>query len=342
MADSDHPGPIVHIGYHKTATTWFQQRFYPTVDGASYLPRALVRETLIQPRAFEFDPIAARRTIDRAAAGQRALLCEENLSGYLHNGGLGGLLSAAVAERIHHAMPEAQIVVFIREQASAVTASYAQYVRSGGTRSARRYLDSQGEVSGARRFWYKVPLFDLEHFRYGPLIARYADLFGEQAVHVFAYEEFLRDQRAFAARFCERLNLDVDVAALDFGARNPSLSPAGMRLMRVLNRFTRRSVIDKDLLLDVPGWYYARWGLARALLGPWMEGRAPAHKVLGARRVDAIRAHFAWSNRALADRWRLPLADLGYAVDPGDGSGDVAGDVPAVVGILAQPVASAP
>ena len=43
-----------------------------------------------------------------------------------------------------------------------------------GTRTASQYFKSQGAVSGARRSWYKVPLFDLNHFRYGPLLERYA------------------------------------------------------------------------------------------------------------------------------------------------------------------------
>ena len=30
---------IFHIGYHKTASTWFQQRFYPFVENLSNVSR---------------------------------------------------------------------------------------------------------------------------------------------------------------------------------------------------------------------------------------------------------------------------------------------------------------
>jgi hypothetical protein len=30
---------IFHIGYHKTATTWFQKRFYSLVEGVNFIER---------------------------------------------------------------------------------------------------------------------------------------------------------------------------------------------------------------------------------------------------------------------------------------------------------------
>ena len=48
------PRPIVHIGHHKTGTTWFQKKFYPRVSGYRFIPRELVRMTLLaeSPLAF--------------------------------------------------------------------------------------------------------------------------------------------------------------------------------------------------------------------------------------------------------------------------------------------------
>lgn len=309
--------PIVHIGYHKTATTWFQKVFYPAVHDGAYLQRKLVRQLFLEPRVSEFNAAASRTAVLDACAGRQALLCEENLSGYIHNGGLGGLVPAMAAERLHQSLPEAQIVVFLREQASMVAASYVQYVRSGGTRKPLAYIGSQGSVTGARSHWYKVPLFDLDHFNYGPMLDHYARLFGREAVHVFLYEDFTRDPPAFIDRFCARLNLTVDLKALDFSVRNPSLSIAGLRLMRRLNRFTRQSVIDKDVLISLPGWYDRRWAVARGILGSRLEGRSTSEQLFGADMVASIRDHFAVANRDMARRWNLPLERAGYAIGNG-------------------------
>ena len=40
------PRPIVHIGYHKTATTWFQKHFYPCVRNARFVARERVRDEI--------------------------------------------------------------------------------------------------------------------------------------------------------------------------------------------------------------------------------------------------------------------------------------------------------
>ncbi len=67
--------PLVHIGYHKTATTWFQRRFYPRVAGRRYIPQPIVRRALLTPHALHFDLEAARRLLgDRL---DDVILCEE-------------------------------------------------------------------------------------------------------------------------------------------------------------------------------------------------------------------------------------------------------------------------
>src|SRR5690606_3552010 len=105
-----------------------QEVFYPAARNGQFVPRDLVRETFIGPRAFDFDPKVARSSLAGDMPPERLLACEENLSGYIHNGGLGGLVPRAAADRLHAAFPEARIVIMLRAQPSIIAASYAQYV----------------------------------------------------------------------------------------------------------------------------------------------------------------------------------------------------------------------
>lgn len=73
--------PIVHIGFHKTATSWFQQSVYPLVTSHRMIDRDLIRATFVDGDAFSFDPAAARTALGMDAAGLPLLLCEEKLSG---------------------------------------------------------------------------------------------------------------------------------------------------------------------------------------------------------------------------------------------------------------------
>lgn len=310
------PGPLFHIGYHRTATTWFQEVFYPAARNGQFVPRDLVRETIIGPRAFDFDPKIARSSLAGDIPPERLLACEENLSGYIHNGGLGGLVPRAAADRLHAAFPEARIVIMLRAQPSVIAASYAQYVRGGGTWDMEHYLGVRKRSKGAAKYWYKAPVFDFDHFRYGPLLAYYRNLFGRGQMHVWLYEEFRNNQREFLRRFCASLDIDVDVASLPIDKVNASLDPHRIRILRRLNLFTARSVQNKLALADLKGWYGRRWTFLEAIARVWRAGsgspatlQLPDH--VGARMAEL----YGVDNSQVAAQWDLPLAEHGYPLE---------------------------
>jgi hypothetical protein len=303
--------PVIHIGYHRTATTWFQEQFYPRVRNGTFVPRMAVRDLVIAPDAFSFSPEVARAGLLQLGGGRRLLVCEENLSGYLHNGGLGGLLSKEVANRVHASFPDARIVVFIRSQPRIVAAAYAQYVKGGGTHSASRYVLAQREVRGAAQHWYKAPLFALDHFEYGPLLAHYASLFGRDSVVVRLYEQLAEDPRRFLEAFATELDLEVAIEEISLNRVNPSLSRRHLKFLRRLNLLTARSVIDKRSFRDLEGWYERRWEWVRRF-DRMFGGSTPDKPVLSAKLMRKIEDRFRDSNAALARDWGLPLDRYGY------------------------------
>lgn len=314
MSEQQH-SPIIHIGYHKTGTTWFQQQFYPAVQSGYFLSRSLVREALIAPKAYEFSPERARRQLEEAAGDQRLLICEENLSGYVHNGGLGGLLTREMAQRLYRCFPDATIVVFLRAQPSAFEASYAQYVLGGGTHSIERYLLAQESVHGALQHWYKAPLFSWQHFDYGPLLDEYCELFGRHRVHIALYEEFAADNVAFLRGFATALGLEVNWPALATKSLNRSLSADELAILRRLNVFTERSVLYKKYWF-VSGWMYRRrWTLLRWLRPMPMSNRCLTAVKLSTSLRERIIDYFRHRNTTIAARYALPLHRYGYPLD---------------------------
>ena len=101
--------PIVHIGYHKTATTWFQKSVWPSLESHDWIPRKVTQEALLNRPGMHFDPAEARRVLGFEGRTRPVVVSEENLSGYIHNGGLHGLLGPEMARRIHAVLPEPQI-----------------------------------------------------------------------------------------------------------------------------------------------------------------------------------------------------------------------------------------
>lgn len=303
------PADIVHLGYHKTATTWLQKRLFPLATSHELVPRKVVQKAFLAPPGMHFDPEEARRALALEGRNQPVLLSEENLSGYLHNGGLHGFVAPEMARRLKAVLPEAHIVIFIRNQFDILRASYAQYVSGGGTWGPHRYFASAERVRGALTRPWKAPAFEFEHFEFDRLVALYDTLFGRERVHVYPYE-WLRDREAFIARMERDLGLELERRPDEGAIANKSFGAAGLAVLRGVNLFTRQSVVNKDWIVDLPGGQLLRHG-AKTLLAriPGMN-RRPADLPKSIR--ERIARHYPESNRRLLGLRDLPLEDLGY------------------------------
>ncbi len=297
-------GPhVIHIGYHKTGSSWFQKQLFPRVRNARFVARAEVRRSLLVPSPFVFDPDVARAQLF-AGGEDRLLLSEEELSGNLHTGGLHGGLSKEVAGRLHRCFPDARIAVFVRNQTTMIASSYKQYIKGGGSRNIRGFL----EPSKAP---HKVPNFSLDYLAYDGLIAYYESLFGLENVRVFAYENFCREPVDFLKRFADALDLDFEqppVARENAGLRSRTLA-----LLRVLNHFHDREIPNSPSWMHVPGLY----GMLRSIAPrldrlPFMGIVKGLSDYLSAGEITAIEDRYRESNERLALRHGLALAELGY------------------------------
>jgi len=299
------PAVVIHVGFHKTGTTWLQQELFPKVRNARLVPRPVIRRELLLPYPFGFDPQAARRGVLGDADG-RVVLSEEELSGNLHTGGLHGSMSKEIAERLARAFPDAHVVIFVRSQKEMIASAYKQYVEGGGTGSIHRFLRPS-------RAPHKTPNFSLDFLAYDGLVGHYESLFGREAVHVHACEALRSERAAFVARFAASLGLDVDAQALSFAPRNVGYRRRTLRLMRLLNHFHDREIPNSTCLVGIPGAYplFAR-------LGQWLNalpgmGRAETlEDFLDPARIGEIEDRFRESNGRLEARRGLGLARWGY------------------------------
>jgi len=311
------PSPIIHIGVHKTASSWFQASVYPRVTSHRYLAdRRRVRALLQGGTAFEFDAAAARAALGFDDPGPPPLICEEDLSGTLHIGLASGYVAKATAERLFAVAPEAEIVIFVRAQPSAALSWYVQYLRQGGTGSALRYLfpDTHRHVGWSRPFL--APKFDFSQIDYRGLIQTYDSLFGREHVHVYPYELLARDRAGLLARMQTDLGLEISGDPFSDPHVNESYARALLPIARFANHFTTREVPGKHALMHLPYWFAARKFLLaqanRLPLGP----RPSVDGLLGRQAQHWIAQHFWQSNRWLAERTDEDLGKLGYPVDP--------------------------
>jgi len=310
---------IIHIGYHKTATSWFQKSFYPLVQNAVFMDRKRVRKAFLNTTAFKFDPDKAKQFLHVEG---RPVICEEDLCGHFDNGGLLEALSKDVAYRLHAVYPDAQIVIFIRNQLDMIRSTYLQYVRTGGTWSLKRFLFpyEQDRVYAAR--WYKKPMLTLDHFAYRDLIGHYREVFGKSNVHVFCYEAFAADTHNFISDYARRFDLDFPVDRINYSRRNESLGMVSLQLARCLGPFTRWENPNRLKLLPVIPKWIPKAGLKMLNLTPLGGPRLTNSRLFGDRLCRQLQERFSEDNRILADQLNLPLSEYGYPLnssEPGSG-----------------------
>src|SRR5581483_5513217 len=238
--------PLIHIGYHKTATSWLQKRAFSSaaLGFALVEPRRLLNEQVAAPHDLDFDPDRCRaffepRLDEARLAGLVPVLSTERLCGDVLYGAYDSVL---IAERLAATWPEAKIAIVIREQREMVVASYQQYVRAGGQLRFEQYARRP-----PARGRYLLP-FVVPHFEYDRLIGHYRRLFGAEEVLVLPFELFRREaarrDRGEAARERARPGTSQSLGALrrprsgrpNARARPPGRVPRGSACDRQVDR----------------------------------------------------------------------------------------------------------
>ena len=279
----------VHIGFHKTATTWLQSEVFPRhphlrtyVEGRVWDDPFL--RCIVADSDREFDAGRARTAYERGLNRLGSLtpddvvvVSAERLSGHAASGGYDTI---RIARRLHDVVPEARVLIVVRSQIDMIESEYRQLVGEG----------YRGRVSSlwATDAWKRVQ-FDVGHYEYDTLVLEYQRLFGPDNVAVFTYEGVLADRNRFLERLAkffgvEPFNLGTDIAERDV---HPGLPNRGLGLLRALNHL-RRTELNPFPTID---------------LGVWWRGPI----VAVARRLPRRRHIVPAAKRAeLAERYREP------------------------------------
>ena len=224
--DNEVMRPLLHIGYHKTGTTWLQRHVFG--DPGSGFSQMSGAQRLIAVNAFDFKPKWIRRQMGRKmgeAQGLLPVLSSERLSGEPH---FGGYDSELIADRLAAVFPDARILVVVREQTSMFLSIYKEYIRRGGAASLRQYLAAPGDG-------YWMPQFRFAFLEYHRLIRYYQDLFGTESVKVLPYELLQRRPGAFLGEIGEFVGVRVREPQVQ--SVNVSLSAFVLGIKRQANRY---------------------------------------------------------------------------------------------------------
>jgi hypothetical protein len=306
--------PLIHIGYHKTGSTWLQKRvFNERAYGYNQvMPRTIIDEEFVVINPFAFDPkeAASRFTEwfeEADAHGLVPVLSHERLCG---KQGTSGVDAMMIADRLVNAFPEGRVLIVIREQRSMMLSVYrAHLMRFGHLRINQVW---RKRTLRERR----TPGRSLEYFEYHYLIRYYQQLFGPDRVLVLPYEKLASDATGFVGDIARFTGVPAP-AEVPASRVNPGLNAGALWLIRYLNSAMRKV------------------GFARAFKGPLGDSRLRRARIRALRKLggrvpesfskrvearwrdeidDLAEGRFAASNRITADLTGLDLKAYGYDV----------------------------
>tara|TARA_B100001287_G_scaffold91007_1_gene76274 strand:+ start:329 stop:1189 length:861 start_codon:yes stop_codon:yes gene_type:complete len=281
---------LFHIGYHKTATTWFQKKFYPLLKNYNQVDRSKIRDFFYENKYQDF------------SSKKNQIFCDEELSGNIHNGAYLGLLSENIATKISK-FENPKVIIFIRNQYDIIVSSYLQYIKEGGNYSFSRYIEHK-EFERSNR----SSLFSFKHFDYKNLIHKYQSLIGKENVYIYLFEDFITDQELFISSFIKDHNLEIDLNKVDFKKNNNSYSYVSLFFARIINSFSRKNVLYKYYIIHLPFVYeYAREILRRIKIFP-----VRSRSFLNDEFRQIINKKYSDSNKSIEKEYNLDLDKYNY------------------------------
>ncbi|MBU0490003.1 MAG: sulfotransferase [Bacteroidetes bacterium] len=228
---------IIHIGYPKTGTTWFVKYFYPSVKNADVVFSDMFTLDLKAnvPDLVFFDQNLREDT---------RFIVSHKFCGIVDFQWNEGRNLDFIVPRLAHLFPEAEIVIFLRNQVDFIASAYSSYLTHGGTYTFRKLFRKDMLSDGSMFAW--------EYLDYHKMVCRYQQHFDKGKVHVFLYEDFLSANRDFVERYAEKFGLDVDIDSLPFRKHNEKLRTRLAGFIRFANLFSKHGAHPKKCLANFP------------------------------------------------------------------------------------------
>lgn len=301
---------LIHIGLHKTGTTWLQRRvfadaemgFLSTSNGQSNE----ATDAFVTADPLAFDAAGARRVFEPMIheAGQRGLvpvISQERLSS---DPSFGGYYFTDVIDRLIETFDDFRVLLTIREQKGMLLALYRQAVRSGGTYSLTQMIGTGDEPTGWK------PTIRPEYLMYDRMIEHLRKRLGDERVCVLPLELMRSDPKDYMQRLLAFTGAETSKEP-GMEAENAGLSPLATRLSTLTNRFSRPNPLGPDQSWRLKFMRRVYWWFDRVVPKSWSSGTTNYWKSTIERRVGSL---YDESNRRTSDLTGFDLGSMGYSV----------------------------
>jgi len=284
---------IIHIGYPKTATTWFQKSIFPNISNFKLIPKETIQKYIVSTSEDEFEKFIV--DCKKLIPDNNFILSDED---FITNKP-EHIPPIEKAKRLQKLFPEAQIILFIRNQPDIIASAYSQHIKAGGTLNPDQYIETL------------IQSDKLSHWEYDKIIKIYQNLFGKRSVNIFLYESI--NQQDFLTKFSQQFNFQLKNNNVSTKLYNKHLCPLILSITRKLNHFTKYQLYTKF----PPKSYYFHVPLLFSILRIKMNflnsifcfsRHSYAHKIFRNKEFNLIKNFFIESNQKLFNE--LDIKDI--------------------------------
>ncbi|GAA0604876.1 hypothetical protein GCM10009001_22650 [Virgibacillus siamensis] len=296
----------LHIGFHKTATSFMQRSIFPKLKQVNYIKTGQIKK--------ELSKIRYRKKLSN--------LETENLMYYFksfNNGkpmlmsfeGLSGTPLSAIKRKpqlgilkdLRRIFPESEfdvhIIFGIREQVALLTSLYVQFIHMGGVIEPEDFLKDRLVRNGA-----------IDNFQYHQFIQEVYNLFGEDHTYIMIYEYFKEN---FSEEMLKILNYmgESKVPKYKNVSRNKSYGTSQLAIAKKLNRLFKNRANPNGIM---PYFHIPKFGKVspRRLLQNDLSFRLHYKQFeLTEDLQNSLKNRYLEGNKILVDRY-LPNLPIQY------------------------------
>lgn len=249
---------LIHIGFHKTGTTWLQNNLFNS-DSRTFVPLSkkskgpstLAKKFIHGDDGFLLSPFNLNeQTIRKELAEiikerpdfkqKFPVISHERLSGNPHSGGFD---ASKICSMLKANFPNAKVLIIIREQKSFILSNYFQYLSIGGVKDLNKYLNIKYDG--------KRPGFSPNHINFLPIVQEYRCKFDPDNVLVLPYELFLQKPSEFIETIGDFINININIDTETFKKfDNRKSNHFSMYYFRALNIFRKSSSVNDNSSLS--------------------------------------------------------------------------------------------
>ena len=299
---------VIHIGANKTASTTLQRSlfshhsglYYLGEDGADYKNYKEIVDSMVSDDDLHFPQNQCRDLFQRhtdSASGKTFIYSNEDM--------MTSRVPVLCAERLKAMLPDAQVLLVIRNQNTAIPSFYCNhgaFLKPAPPSYFRRHVSFDDWMS----FQIMFPKYGaLASFFYNRFASVYAGLFGAESLHILLFEEFVTNKDVFVEKLCRVLEIEFDEARRLLGERHERRRITSRML--AYNRFRTRFFWGVPFFAHIPGGQRLTDRFQR-----FLESGASAKTELTGAWRERLFELYAEENSVLASTYGLPLQDYDY------------------------------